>query len=678
VKPFQTLPSLLLLTGIALGLGACNATDAPPTSSPNVGGGSGPDEQNPGGATPVGISAAWANDGGDKVVQEDHRVAANGAPSVDNAVWNGAKISVFGAKNEVVNFNLVLEAAAKTATGVSFKFDTLTGPNGAVIKSSPATASGVFDWTGRNIENFYVRYLQIKGLSGLSYEHYDERHIPKRMQRPWSGAGNGSGLWTDRPDHDKHYPDIAVPLEAVPTFDIAQGQNQSIWSDIYIPKDAVYGVYKGAVKVYENGSLSQFIPVELTVKNFALPDSPSAKTMVNIGSDADFRYTGMYWPNPGTAQGDLARLVRDRHFQLAHRHRIALIDGDSGVTATRSDNPSTEWQARLDGSLFTAAHGYAGPGVSTGNGIYSIGTFGAWSWKTGTQADMWTHTNNWESWFQANAPQTEHFLYLADESTNYAQTQQWAAWIKANAGVGKNLKSFATIALPTAQTSVPDLSVAASWFVVGDTTAWQTAADRQLADASKRYYQYNGKRPANGSFATEDDGVALRETAWAQYKKGIQRWFFWESTYYNDNQGGRGQVNVMQNANTFGGTPHADTVLGESGWNHSNGDGVLFYPGTDKSFPSDSYGLPGPIASLRLKHWRRGIQDVDYLTLAKAINPAAVQAIVAQMVPKAGWEYGVSQASDPTWVKTDISWSLNPDDWEAARAALANIITSGN
>ena len=32
----------------------------------------------------------------------------------------------------------------------------------------------------------------------------------------------------------------------------------------------------------------------------------------------------------------------------------------------------------------------------------------------------------------------------------------------------------------------------------------------------------------------------------------------------------------------------------------------------------------GPFASLRLKLWRRGIQDVDYLTLAAAINPSAV------------------------------------------------------
>jgi len=41
--------------------------------------------------------------------------------------------------------------------------------------------------------------------------------------------------------------------------------------------------------------------------------------------------------------------------------------------------------------------------------------------------------------------------------------------------------------------------------------------------------------------ANEDDGVAVREVAWAQYKKQIRRWFFWESTYYNNYQGGYGR-----------------------------------------------------------------------------------------------------------------------------------------
>jgi hypothetical protein len=220
---------------------------------------------------------------------------------------------------------------------------------------------------------------------------------------------------------------------------------------------------------------------------------------------------------------------------------------------------------------------------------------------------------------------------------------------------------------------MPSLDISASWIAVAPTAPWNAAFAAEKADGHS-VFSYNGQRPASGSFATEDDGVALREVAWGQYKKNIDRWFFWNVSYYNDYQGGRGDTNVFETAQTFGGAPHRDTQLGMTGWNASNGDGVLFYPGTDKIFPKESYGLRGPIASLRMKFWRRGIQDVDYLTLAAKKDPAAVQAIVKKMVPKVMWEVGVSDPSDPTWVTCPISWDIDPDVWEAARKQLADII----
>jgi hypothetical protein len=286
---------------------------------------------------------------------------------------------------------------------------------------------------------------------------------------------------------------------------------------------------------------------------------------------------------------------------------------------------------------------------------------------------MWAHTNAWETWFATKYPGTERFLYLIDESEDYAQTETWAGWMKYNPGAGKNLKSFATADLLKAQANIPSLGVSASWIALGQTTPWQTAVNAAHTKG-KRVFMYNGMRPASGSFAIEDDGVALRELAWGQYKKNIDRWFFWNATYYDDYQGGRGQTDVFTTAQTFGGAPSYDPILGMSGWNSSNGDGVLFYPGTDAAFPGQSYALAGPIASLRLKYWRRGVQDVDYLTLAAKVNPQAVAALVQKMVPKVMWENGVSDPADPTWVMAPISWSCNPDVWEATRTQLADII----
>ena len=632
---------------------------------------------------PSNIEQVWANEGGDKVTRDELR-ASSDPNAVLNSVWDGTGISLFGARNEVVAFNLVLEAPTADATNVNVSLTSLTGPGGATITTRPVTGDGVFNYVGRNIELFYARYLEIKGLSvDLAYNDYDERHIPERCRRSYDEDGIGTGSWEDRPCHNKPYPDIAVPLELHTPFTIPAGSNQSIWGDIYIPETVPAGNYTGTVAVTEDGVLTWQIPISLLVRNFALPDLPNAKTMVFYSPEnINDRYLGEdnAYPDPGTPEYAQSIELIDHHFQLAHRHKVSLIDGDidGDMEIARMDDA---WTSRLNGELFTPAQGYDGVGVGVGNGVYSIGTYGSWPWQDGTEGDMWTNTDPWVNWFdaQAFATPTDYFLYLIDESDDFPQIEQWAQWMDNNPGPGQRLMSMATIALPDAMANTPSLDIPTSGAGFGITSEWENGLAALRADPSKRFFMYNGSRPGSGSFATEDDGVALRELAWGHYKKGVDRWFYWESTYYVNFQcygyhDPRSQTNLFQQAQTFGCYGYDDESLGEAGWNYFNGDGVLFYPGTDTRFPDESYGVSGPLASLRLKMWRRGIQDVDYLTLAASVNPERTAEIVDEMVPKVLWEYGVEDPGDPTWVRTDISWSTDPDDWEAARAELADII----
>ncbi len=621
------------------------------------------------------MSAVWANEGGDKVAREELR--ASSGHDVVNSVWNGEQVVVFGAKNEVVNFQVILEAKSSPAHNVSVELAKLVGPSGATITSKAVSGNDVFNWVGRNIELFYIRYLQIRGLSLFAYPTYDERHVPHQLQRPGfdqNGLG-AEGGWNARPLHDAHYPDIAVPMEWVKTFNIDQGHSQAIWSDIYIPKNSPAGLYYGYVTVREGAAITQQIPVVLQVRDFTLPDAPSAKTMLFMGhADINERYLGIKWPSVGPLE-DRSDRIRDRHFQLAHRHKISLIDNNDGAEPWGQDAPRPEWVPRLTGQLFTAAQGYDGPGIGVGNGVYAIGVYGTWrgeSWDS--EAEMRARTDAWEQWFTAHAPHTERFLYLIDESSDYAQIETWANWINRNPGPGGALLSMATLWAPTALAMTPSLDIPTSTMGVGVTDLWEATTAQYRAKPDKRVYMYNGRRPAAGTFLTEDDGVALRVTPWAQFKKKIDRWFYWESTYYSDSQTCGDRVNLFQTAKTFGCDATTDPVLGRTGTLYNNGDGVLFYPGTDTLYPSDSYGMDGPIASLRLKYWRRGIQDADYLALAQKIDPQAVQLIMQQMVPKVLWEYGVADVNDPSWIRTDISWSVNPDDWESARKALADLI----
>jgi Domain of unknown function (DUF4091) len=625
------------------------------------------------------LTAVWANEGGDKVTQGELRGSGH-ASAVKDSVWDGHCIQVFGAKNEVVSFNVILEAATSKAGGVSVSLGDLKGPGGAVIRSAPRATDKLFDWTTTETELFYVRYLQIKGLSQQAYgtlATWQEATFPKRAQCPGmtqatpDSKPTGSGCaWTNRPVANAFYPDIAVPLELVPTFDVAASTNQSIWADVYIPKTAPSGVYGAILTIRENGNVTHKVPVSLRVRNFALPDAPSAKTML-------FTSYGDIAPRYGSAAN--AALVNQR--LMAHRHRISLIGDDQNQTGTQ---PGADYVGVLDGSFFSAKNGYAGPGADTGQDVYSIGTYGGIT--EGSDQTAFTNAfNGWETWFEAHSPSTERFVYLCDEidcteSTPTLATQ--LGWWAAISGVGAKLHTLATQPLLDAPMALSDPT--SSWpfsqgtsgggtSMGGTTAADQAAANAVIAaEPTRRIFTYNGQRPGAGSCATEDDGVALREQPWSQYKKKIDRWFWWEATYYDDNQQGLGTVDLFNSANTFGAAT-SDPTYGTNGG--ANGNGVLIYPGTDTLFPSSSYGVAGPIASLRLKHWRRGLEDVDYLTLAAAKDASAVSAIVDKLVPSVLWE---EQCHDPvndcSYTYAPVSWSIDPDDWEAARAQLAHII----
>jgi hypothetical protein len=178
-------------------------------------------------------------------------------------------------------------------------------------------------------------------------------------------------------------------------------------------------------------------------------------------------------------------------------------------------------------------------------------------------------------------------------------------------------------------------------------------------------------RPGVGTDDTEDDGIAMRTVAWAQYKLNIERWFYWYANLIDLSK------DLFQTACTWdcGGT-RLDRELGQTNnADYTNGSGVLVYPGTDVAHLEDSYGVNGPFASLRLKEMRRGLQDGDYLTLAAQIDPASVQNIVAKAMPKALWENPAPEG-DPSWFIGSVSWSPNPDDWESSRAQLAGIISN--
>lgn len=56
-------------------------------------------------------------------------------------------------------------------------------------------------------------------------------------------------------------------------------------------------------------------------------------------------------------------------------------------------------------------------------------------------------------------------------------------------------------------------------------------------------------------------------------------------------------------------------------------------------------------------------------------DPEATKRIISSIVPRALWEVPTPDDERPHWfAKTEIGWTINPDDYERARRNLAEIV----
>ena len=163
----------------------------------------------------TGVTRVWAVDEGEKVKQDDLNHWAR--TDARNPVWDGTTISVFGGRNEVVGFQVILEAAGSGATGVDVRLDGLQGP-GYTIANSGGIGDPM-DFVGKRIEVFVESYINVTKRSDFS----------------------GSWGWV-RPmpdvDHLGLLPDGLVPVEAPNTspangaggapFPIGAGRTQGV------------------------------------------------------------------------------------------------------------------------------------------------------------------------------------------------------------------------------------------------------------------------------------------------------------------------------------------------------------------------------------------------------------------------------------------------------------------
>ena len=635
----------------------------------------------------------WVGDGGHKLAAGKQYPLNNCSTCTIGSFWDGTTAKLSVAKNESRGIMVWMwNGSGSSATNVSVKMSSLSGPSGASIANSATLPYGDTNYS-QPIQEYYTRYLPIKGESLLEWDTTitEECDLPPQFRRPYTIGGlgncvpNAGTLWTDRPDHDQYYPDILVPytLVAASSFTVVASSSQGVYFRVFASSTQTAGTYTGTITVMEGVSVSTTIPFQLTVYNFALPDKPTIPFIIDKSNqNITYRHYGNKFPD---YNADPYYTTIKHYDQFIHMHRMIPI-GDDNVS---SDSPYPIDQARLSGSLYQSATGYttAGPAIGMGDPVYSIGTYGGWqsSWNSGTSTTsaslFCTHVSNWETWFKNNSPTTLSFLYLTDEPSDLTYTNEWSTWMTTAPLCqvsGYRTNSFVTNNWTATQSGAPNLNMPATTEWIGaSTTTWKAAEVNYETTGSTQAWAYNGGASYRGTMVTEDDGLGPTVIMWSAFKRVVQGWFNWESTYWTDSNDSGRDNDLWGSALTQGYDTSYDTVKGRTGYQYTNGEGVLLYPGTDV-IGSTNYGFDGPMPSLRFERLTDALGDVEYLAKAKAINPTSVASTVQSIVPEVLWEHKCYDSNDCSYALGGRQWTNDPNTWETARQSVAAIITGAS
>ncbi|WP_437328712.1 hypothetical protein [Sorangium sp. So ce381] len=577
----------------------------------------------------------WVADDGTRVRRED--VGLPLSRGEGNAVFRpGEPIRLGALRAEVVAFQVVVEAGAEPVRGVTVELSALgpaAGP-GAPAKTPPALqqpAHGQGTAPGQGAGAAPAGAISIRRF----VEHYVEiTQRSRNEQRPRESLG-----WSPaaRPPDDLHLgflPDALIPVELAPPWapyplEVGARETRAVWIDLHVPEGAIPGAYEGRVVV---GSASHG---ELASLDLRLDVAPATLPYGAVD------FIAFYDVDEIAARVGDGPAVEQQLWQLLHEHHV------DGFASVRSPAEVERLRAAIDGSLFTEAHGYRGPGAGVPPGAVALGAYGGFG-DPGEAA-----LRRVEAVADLLPPAVDDvMLYAIDEQCESPRGPGWRRLIRGSRLSSRVLVGHSCGEVPPVEQDVDLVLTPANRF---DST-WARAA----REAGKRLWVYNGALPRTGTFMIDAPLTGLMADGWIAASHEVDRWFLWETAFWHDgNRGGRGPIDPFTVAENFH-NRDGDACLG---------DGMLLYPGTQRgAFSSRSVGFPGVLPSMRLKSLRRGIQDAGYIALARSASPGAVDAIVKEVIPAA-----LDEALD----SAPAAWSADGAPFFRARAALRALIPAG-
>lgn len=570
-----------------------------------------------------GIVSLWACNDGEKIEKDD----LNNPNKNSNSVWDGSKVKLFGARNEIIAFQLVIEAGANGINNLEVSLPELTHREGAASIKYKAPLKDPTIYVGRPIQLFSINYMNVtlKSFSDWTYPQ-GKASEPKKplgwkpVQLVPENAAAGKG---------------GFPLKVEPKV------NQGIWIEIYTERELPAGFYDGTIIVRADGE-ERKIPVELELFDFTLPDDNSMHAMMYYESRQPVIYHG--------------RELDDVYHRFAHRQRVEFVQAYNEETASKNIG-------RLNGSDFVKEKGYEGPGENKGLNIVPRSFYGPGK-DFDTLESARANSDSWMNFLNEKLPGKITFLYMPDEprKDKYDYIQTLAGYIHNNPGLGKDLKIFVT------HHYVPDLDGTNNAIDIWD--CLPNYYDMETAEKERAHgddvWIYNGVRPHSGCAAALDvPATDPRAIIWACFKADIKVYFYWHTCNWRHNE--QLPEGFEKNQNVWGEPISFRNEYAE----YINGEGVLMYPGEEIIHPEQDRGIEGPCSTIQLANFRRGLQDHLYLTMAKELGLSQeVASALEAIVPKVFLEVDKTDNNSPVFFPED------GNSYEKIRYFLAKAIAS--
>lgn len=474
------------------------------------------------------------------------------------------RIDLASARNQTLGFQILLRPSpgVPRVEDVHFEVDALNGAAGALIEKS-------------NLELFRAWFVQVREPS-------------------YTGGIRGLG--------PGEYPDPLVPL-ASPKYGtpFAVERPEMFFVDLRIPPGTPAGQYSSAISIFSGRRRLALLPIKLAVWNFTLPEETHFRSW--FAFETEFLRWGLR-----KGRGESVDPIQQQLFRLSWKHRANLVD------YTRLKQNEEEWETwaqryakYLDGSLYGES-----PGKGLGNYFWRL-LFDAAEPEESLKPKLqmaadWLEKRGWSGKF---------VVVCFDEPKKDKYDLVRRAGRVTREATGGRLKHF----LPGARPDPAFEDYVDVWDGVWVAEDLPALAARRRAGQS---VWYCGGLGASANPVADSRAYGARSWAWVGWKYAFEGFEMWQSCYWVDKYNtpipervaidGDPErfINVWKNPAplTFdesrkrGGVRLQGDIL-------QNGGAVFFYPGLE-------VGLPDQVVpSLRLKDFRRGVQDYEYLYLLR-------------------------------------------------------------